>query len=302
MAETDDRKDRPRVNDKGAAQAAQRPAVAGGARVSDDSEQELKTLREMNELKTRFMSMAAHELNTPLTPIKIQLHVLRTNHQGFANSPEAARGLDLLDRNVQRLSRLVQDVLDATRLQSGHLPLRPANVSLNAIVAETVEGFQDAARQAGVELTFRPTTETEIKADPDRIAQLCSNLVANAIKFTPHGGRVEVSVQQEGDRLTLSIVDTGVGIRPDDVPRLAQPFTQLQTPINETRGTGLGLYICKGIAEEHGGRLSIDSKGIGRGTTVRVDLPRNLAGTSSKERDLSSPPPDTLEQRVRRIL
>jgi signal transduction histidine kinase len=230
---------------------------------------ELEHLKEIVEFKTRFMNMAAHELFTPLTPLKLQLALLKTGKEG-----ERAHALAILDRNVDRLTALTQDLLEAARIQAGALGLAKARVDLAAVVAEAVEPYKAVAQQKGIalELDARPTW---VSADARRVGQVVGNLVSNALKFTPRGGRVRIHVLPVLDGALVRVVDTGDGLRAEDVKRLFQPFTQVHDATKSaTPGTGLGLYICRAIVELHHGRIWCESDGPGRGSAFAFELPR----------------------------
>jgi PAS domain S-box-containing protein len=244
-----------------------------------EKEAETKRLKEQAAFKTQFLNNAAHELGTPLTPIKLQMASLRRSIFGEL-TPKQAEAVGLIDRNLERLSLLVGDLLDAARLQSGRLRVLSRPLSPAALVTDVVDSFAEKARVQGVSLASRGlATAAQVVGDESRLNQVLVNLVHNAIKFTPRGGRVEVSVQAEGGELVLSVSDTGLGMTEEQMARLFQPFTQVHdTTKHSLGGTGLGLYISKGIVEQHDGRLLCSSEGPGKGTTFEVRLPLARAG------------------------
>src|SRR5207245_1501770 len=152
-------------------------------------EREMDRLREQARFKTEFLRTAAHELGNPLTPIKIQLRMLKAfvAQPGYA---EARKGVEILDRNVERLHLLVRDMLESARLQAGRMRLAPRPMDLSHTVHEVIETFQEAAIQTGVALELEAPPELPLVADPDRLTQVLYNLVSNAMKFTPAGGRI----------------------------------------------------------------------------------------------------------------
>ncbi|MEA3202644.1 MAG: hypothetical protein QOI63_310 [Thermoplasmata archaeon] len=241
-------------------------------RALEAREREMDVLREQARFKTEFLRTAAHELGNPLTPIKIQLHLLkevvrRPEHAG------ARRGIDILDRNVARLHLLVRDMLESARLQAGRLSLAPRPMDLSDLVHEVAETFQEAAIQDGVALEVEAPPRFPLVADPDRLTQVLDNLVSNAMKFTPAGGRVHVSVQEEGALARITVQDSGAGFTADQAGGLFQPFGQVHDAVPGKGGTGLGLYISKGIVEQHGGELTARSDGPGTGATFTVRVP-----------------------------
>ena len=238
-----------------------------------EQRQELEHLREVDLFKTRFMNMAAHELNTPLTPIKLQMHVLKTRSDMSPSEPQK-RSIDLLDRNFRRLSGLVGDLLDSSRLQSDRMPVRPKPLDMAAVINDVVESFRPAAAEVGVTLKPEVAGSLPCKADADRITQAITNLLSNALKFTPNGGSVTIRAQGIEDRVRVEVKDTGVGLSPDQVGRLFKPFEQVhESQIANKGGSGLGLYITRGILELHGGRIWVESKGAGQGSTFIFEIP-----------------------------
>lgn len=233
----------------------------------------LERLEEMNEFRTTFVNMAAHELNTPLTPLALQLDLLRGGRYGDLTDKQYD-ALGLLDRNLTRMSLLVQDMLDATRLQSDRLKLLRADVDLDTIVHEMAETFREPARLEQISISEHRTGSLLMKADPRRIQQVVSNLLSNAIKFTPEGGAVTVTTERLDDHVRIAVMDTGPGLSADQIAKLFEPFVQVhQKPPKGRRGTGLGLYISRGIVEQHGGTIEVTSDGPGKGSTFAFTLP-----------------------------
>lgn len=237
-------------------------------------EMEVRRLEEVNRFKTEFINSAAHELNTPLTPLLLQTHRLRT---AKALEPEERERLvGVLDRNLRRLAHLVQDMLDVARLQSGRLRLDRTPFDARRVLAESAETFADASRAKDVRVVVQAEEALPALGDARRIGQVLDNLVANAIKFTPPGGTITVEGHRDGDGPVLRVSDTGLGLRPDQVASLFQPFVRLHADLG-IPGTGLGLYICRGIVEGHGGTIACESAGPGHGTTFTVRLPADPA-------------------------
>lgn len=236
-------------------------------RTALEQQRELARLREMDEWKTRFINVAAHELLTPLTPMKLQLDLLR---QGG----DLHESLQVIDRNFRRLQRITSDILDGARLQAGRLTILPQTLDLAAVVREAVESFRAPAIAAGLALTLRAPEPLRVTADAQRIGQVLDNLLANAVKFTPAGGEVAIEAIRRDREAVVSVRDTGIGIPPEKVGGLFQPFTQAHDPAKVTRtGSGLGLYISKGIVEKHGGRIWCGPGGPGKGATFTFTIP-----------------------------
>jgi signal transduction histidine kinase len=232
------------------------------------------------------MNTVAHELFTPLTPIQIQLHILRERSQD--RPEEELRALQMVARNFDRLKMLVTDVLDAVRAQAGHLAVRKRPTDLAALVAQTAETFRSVAAAEGVRLVEHTEGSCQAEVDPQRVSQVLYNLVSNAIKFTPRGGSVRLRLLQEGDACVLRVEDTGIGMTAEQLERLFQPFSQVHGPALSRGGTGLGLHISKEIIELHGGTLTATSAGPGRGSCFQLRFP--VASAQAPEAQAAAPP------------
>ncbi|MEA3190816.1 MAG: hypothetical protein QOD77_1398 [Thermoplasmata archaeon] len=241
-----------------------------------EAEEELRAaytrLQQVDQSRIHFLNTAAHELGTPLTPLVLQMRVLKGMLD--AAPPETRRSLAVVERSVQRLQSLVQDLLDAARLESGQLRMNLRDLDATLLAHQAAESFAHVARQARVTLDVQAKGRVAVRADPARLGQVLDNLVGNALKFTPAGGRVVVRAEADGDAAVVSVADTGIGIPADAIPKLFQPFSQVHDPMKvNASGTGLGLYISKAIVEALGGKVEATSAGAGRGTTVTLRLP-----------------------------
>jgi signal transduction histidine kinase len=234
---------------------------------------EVEAVRQVNQAKTQFINTAAHELSTPMTPIVLQVAVLRGQDTG--NLTERQRhAVDVLARNVARLNALLHDVLDSARLQSDRFLMAKAPTDLAPLLAEAVADYETGARDKGVAILLSCPAPLVVPVDAKRVAQVVGNLLANAVKFTPPGGSVVVTALPQEGQARVEVADTGAGVAPEEMPRLFQPFAQ----VHERRdprapSTGLGLYISKGIVEHHGGAIGCDSAGPGKGATFWFTLP-----------------------------
>jgi signal transduction histidine kinase len=220
--------------------------------------------------REQVLRVVSHDLKNPLHTIDMVAQVLVDLPLSDA---ERETQLQIVRRTVNRMSRLVRDLLDSTRSQSGHaIPVVTAPVDVAELVSDTVEQFREQARDARQRLEGAAAEGVRpVLADRDRLLQVLSNLVGNALKFTPEGGRVQVRAEPEGGRLVrFSVVDTGIGIPAESMPHLFEPFWQASA--RATLGTGLGLSIARGIVEAHGGRLSVDST-PGEGSTFVFTVP-----------------------------
>ncbi len=258
-----------------------RQRAAAEVKAAAEREAEVDKLRAMNEFKTHFLNMAAHELNTPLTPLRLQLHLLKAGQMGDLNERQS-RAVTVLDRNVLRLTGLVGEILEVARLQSGRLKLSVGPVALDEVVDEVLGSFADAARGVGVDLSFAGVQNFTVRADRNRLTQVMFNLVSNALKFTPAGGRIVVEATTRGDMVEVAVIDSGMGLGPDQIEKLFQPFVQVHDPMLVTAtGTGLGLYISKGLVEAQGGTIAVTSAGPGHGCAFRFTLPASSAAQTS---------------------
>lgn len=232
---------------------------------------QIERLEEINALKTQLLNMASHELNTPIAALRLQLHMLKLG--GEEKDPRRAKALKLLERNVDRLAMLVKDVLDVARMQSGQLKLRSEVIDLAPVMDEAGELYAQAYIEKGVNLRV-DAKELRVNADPQRLTQVFLNLLSNALKFTDPGGEVVLSGKVENDHVILRVKDSGPGLLPEQIARLFQPFSQVHDASTEGKGgTGLGLHICRGIVEQHHGRIWCESEGLGHGTSFVVSLP-----------------------------
>ena len=226
-------------------------------------------LVEIDTLKDEFVSSVSHELRTPLTSISGYVELLLEDEPD-----EEKRGyLAIVDRNAHRLLGLVSDLLFTARLQEGRLELDRSEVDLTELVRHAVESARPRSETSSVELTVEIEGVVQVHGEQARLAQLLDNLVSNAIKFTPQGGRVTVRLTGGDGLARIEVTDTGIGIPDQEREKLFERFFRSQTALErQIQGTGLGLYISKAIVEAHGGRIGVHSR-EGLGTTFVVELP-----------------------------
>jgi signal transduction histidine kinase len=228
--------------------------------------------RELDRLKDDFVATVSHELRTPLTSMMGFLEMLRDEEAGTL-SEEQSRFLAIVYRSSERLQRLVGDLLFVARLDANGLQMRYGDVQVDDVVRECVEASSAIARSRDIEVVADLPEVPSIRGDRERLGQLVSNLVSNAIKFTPDRGHVTVRTRAEGAVLALEVEDDGIGIPEAEQSRVFQRFFRSSTATQQAiPGTGLGLVISKAIAEAHGGTMSLRSE-EGRGTCFRVELP-----------------------------
>lgn len=250
----------------------ERKRMAEADKLALARQMEITRLQEVDRIRTQLLNVASHELNTPLTPLRLQLHLLSDGRLGPLNAAQD-RAVWVLDRNVQRLSALVRDILDVARLQGGRLPMRRSRSELCAIVREAAQTFTEAAAEAGVDLRIEAEANVPVLADPDRLGQVVVNLLSNALKYAGRDGKVRVTCHASGEGGKLVVEDDGIGLDPHQVMRLFKPFEQVHAEGQQQEGTGLGLYISKGIVERHGGWLKAESDGPGLGTRFTAWVP-----------------------------
>jgi PAS domain S-box-containing protein len=227
---------------------------------------------EANRLKDEFLATLSHELRTPLNAMIGWVRILRTQPLD-----EGSRGkaLDTIERNAAVQARLVQDLLDVSSIITGKLRLTVAPLDLRDVVRAAVETVTPAADAKGVEIRRGDGHPVPITGDAGRLQQVVWNLLTNAVKFTPPGGRVDIVLTETAEAVRLAITDSGTGIAPDLLPFIFERFRQGDSSIDRGHGgLGLGLAIVKHVVEAHGGSVRASSEGRGRGATFFVDLPR----------------------------
>jgi PAS domain S-box-containing protein len=233
-------------------------------------------LRELDRLKDEFVAAVSHELRTPLTSILGYLELVLDDTERLDD--QHREFLNVIERNANRLLRLVGDLLFVAQVEANKLTLARSELELDALVEECVEAAGPRAAEGGVTLGSETELEGALSGDPARLAQLVDNLISNAIKFTPAGGRVLVRLARSNGSAVLEVEDTGMGISADEQAHLFERFYRTRSAgENAIPGTGLGLSIAQEIAQAHGGHIGVTSE-EGVGTTFRVELPLTGAG------------------------
>jgi PAS domain S-box-containing protein len=262
--------------------------LRGFAKVTRDmsDRKRVEALEEAGQQTRDFLAMLAHELRNPLAPLRNAVSVLRNRATGD-HMLEASR--DMIARQVDHLARLVDDLLDVSRITTGKIGLQRERVDAAAIVSGAVESCRsmiDAKSQA-LELDF-PREAIWINADPTRLSQVVQNLVNNAVKYTPVGGRIEVGLHREGESAVIRVEDNGIGIAPAFLPKVFDLFVQANSALARTEGgLGLGLALVRQIVEMHGGSVEAASEGEGRGARFTVRLPSVARGAEAPEQPQS---------------
>jgi two-component system CheB/CheR fusion protein len=239
----------------------------------------LLALRDADHRKDQFLAMLAHELRNPLGPVLNATHLLGNPMLG---QDSAARARKILDRQVRHMARLLDDLLDVSRISRGKVELEREAVDASALTREVVGDHLESFRSAGLALNLAVVVEPLfVHADRTRLAQVIGNLLSNALKFSERGQSVSVRVELDapGGCVVLTVRDEGMGIEPALLGRIFRPFEQADTSLARHRGgLGLGLALVDGLVTLHGGRVSASSGGLGQGAEIRVELPLHLAG------------------------
>jgi signal transduction histidine kinase len=237
-----------------------------------------RELTEANRMKDIFLATLSHELRTPLTPVLGWVNLLRTSGAG-ADPALLSQGLEAIDRNARLQARLIDDLLDISRIVSGKLRLEWEVVDLCQVVSAAVETVRAAADEQKLELqVVCPDAPLVVRGSSVRLQQIVWNLLTNAVKFTPRGGRVVARLACEDDEASVTVEDTGSGIAPEFLPHVFDRFRQADGSTTRAHGgLGLGLAIVRALAELHGGRVTAESEGLGRGARFIFTLPRAAA-------------------------
>lgn len=247
--------------------------------LQDDIEQ----LKELERLKADFVSTVSHELRTPLTSMRGALGLLLAGAGGELN-PKGRELLRIALNNTDRLIRLINDILDIEKIDAGHVQIRRDRLALRPLLETTLTGLEGLARDAGVVLELKDVPDSELIGDSDRLIQVFTNLVSNAVKFSPKDMPVEVSATLEDENLRISVRDHGPGIPKEFASRIFGRFQQAGgAESRRSGGTGLGLSIAKAIAELHGGRVGFEDPAEGSGTIFFVILPAAPAAMTSED-------------------
>lgn len=231
-----------------------------------------KRLRETDRRKDEFLATLAHELRNPLAPISNAVEFLKAK---ASTEPSFAWGLGVIGRQVQTMARLLEDLLDVSRISRNKLALRKERIDLMAVIQRAVETSRPVIDIGGHELSISlPHEPVMLEADPVRLAQVFSNLLNNAAKYTPGGGHIRLTATRDGNDITVSIKDDGIGISAEMLPRLFQIFSQAEPALERSQGgLGIGLSLVRGLVELHGGRIEAQSDGPGHGSEFIIRLP-----------------------------
>jgi signal transduction histidine kinase len=262
-----------------------------------ERERLVEQLREADRKKDDFIALLAHELRNPLAPIRNGLQIIRLSADREVRMAAQA----MMDRQMAHMVRLVDDLLDVSRISRNKMELRRSRLTLAEAVSGAVETAGPAVEEAGHELTVSlPRRPVYLDADLTRLAQVFANLLTNSAKYTPRGGKIWLAAERRGGEVAVSVRDTGIGIPADSLPAIFDMFSQVDRSIERsTGGLGIGLALVKGLVEMHGGTVTAESDGDGRGSTFTVTMPV-LAGDA--EPAAAAPPADAPRGPGRRVL
>jgi two-component system CheB/CheR fusion protein len=259
-----------------------------------------EALRKEAQEKDRFLAVLSHELRNPLAPLRTSLEILR---QGKAHAADRDKSLEVMNRQLFRLTSLVDQLMDAARISSGKIVLDREDLDLVSLVRSAVDDHASVLADAGLELeTQLDERPLAVNGDRLRLSQVVGNLLMNAAKFTDPGGKITVTVRSDGGEAVVTVTDTGIGIEPEMLDELFQPFAQALRSVGRTRGgLGLGLALVRGLVDSHGGRAEARSAGPGHGANFGIRLPL-LTGSRAR---LAEPRPEgdiSPGNHVRRVL
>ena len=250
-------------------------------------------LRDADRRKDEFLATLAHELRNPLAPIRNAVQLLK---QRSLAAPQASTARDIIERQVQHMVRLVDDLLDVSRITLGQVNLKREQLALGAVLGDALEAARPAIEAAGHALDVHlPGEPLLLEGDATRLSQVFQNLLDNAAKYTPRGGRIGVTAERRGTEAVVLVSDTGLGVPREMQERIFELFTRSHAGGDvKITGLGVGLALSRQLVELHGGRMSVESEGAGRGTTFLVYLPvlASLPAASPSERDSKSPVTD----------
>ena len=257
--------------------------IIGASKIARDITEQRRLRKEAEQasrMKDEFLAMLSHELRTPLNTIVGYAAMLR---KGIMEEPQRSKAVDVIHRNAQTLTRLVGELLDTSRIVTGEIRLDVRDCNLSALAHEAVENIRPSADAKGILLEAAIEPGVAIRGDRDRLRQVMWNLLTNAVKFTPSGGRIEIRLSVEPVEARFAVRDTGIGLTAEALPHVFQRFWQGEAGRSrEHGGLGLGLALSRHFVELHGGRIGAKSAGAGKGTEVWVELPRKMNAAAAE--------------------
>lgn len=260
-----------------------------------------QAIKDSDRRKDEFLATLAHELRNPLAPLRTGLEVMKL----CTNQGTCERAREMMERQLRHMVRLIDDLLDISRIGRGKIELKREGVAVRSVVEHAVETSRPLIEAGGHQLTVNtPDTPIWIDGDLTRLAQVVGNLLNNSAKYTPQGGRIELTVSIEGDQAVIRVADNGIGISPESLPRVFDLFAQSSEDGRTQGGLGIGLSLVRSLVEMHGGCVAVHSPGIGQGSTFTVRLPLAAPGRAdvhTREPD-AEPEPERAAAVRRRVL
>jgi PAS domain S-box-containing protein len=242
---------------------------------------DISKFREAEELKSTFISIISHELRTPVALIKGYVGTLRREDAQW--DPKVVRdSLAVIEEEADRLTNLIDDLLDASRLQAGALALNLSEVEIDQLSRQLAKRFQTQTEKHTFEVDFAPDFPC-VAADEERLTQVLNNLLSNAVKYSPTGGRIQIQGRVRPDDILICVMDEGPGIAQEDIPHIFDRFYRSSEAAQKTKGAGLGLYLAKAVVEAHGGNIWIDNQSK-KGTSICFSLPKSQSKRTPNER------------------
>ncbi|MEW6619032.1 MAG: ATP-binding protein [bacterium] len=239
---------------------------------SERLERTNKELEELNRMKSEFVSIVSHELRTPLTTMKEFVSLILDEIPGKINK-EQNEFLSIINENINRLARLINNMLDLSRIESGRMELNRKEIDITTVAEQVIKFLHAQAKEKNILIENLLPADLSVYADMDKTSQILTNLVDNAIKFTQKGGKVTIEGKRVNNQVQISIIDTGIGIAKESIPQIFERFQRIELLADQqARGTGLGLSICKALIEMHHGKIWVESE-VGKGSNFTFSLP-----------------------------
>ncbi|HUJ27703.1 MAG TPA: CHASE domain-containing protein [Myxococcales bacterium] len=253
--------------------------LAAQASIALDNARLLRDVQESDKRKDEFLAVLGHELRNPLAPMVTALEVARRDPRSLE------RQLGIVERQAQHMVRIVDDLLDTSRISRGKIELRKQQIPVRDVLGRAADAVSPLAKARDQKLSVSlPARDVQIEADPVRLEQILGNLLSNAVKYTPIGGTVELSAAESGGWLTIRVRDTGIGVPREAQAKLFEPFVQVEGAKDyATGGLGIGLALVRGLVQLHGGTVAVESEGAGRGSMFTVRLPGAIEGATPAE-------------------
>lgn len=259
-----------------------------------------EALRQADRRKDEFLATLAHELRNPLAPMRTSLDILRHLK---VKDPLIDRSVETMERQMSQMTRLIDDLMDVSRITRNRLEMRKSRVALSDVLRNGIESCRTVIDDTNQTLTVNaPDEDVHLDADAIRIGQVIANLLNNASKYTPDGGRITLDAEADNDTVTIKVLDNGIGVDAEDLPHLFEPFYQVNRTVQRSQGgLGIGLTLVRTIVEMHGGTISAHSDGPGKGTQFTMRIPRHVCD----ETELAAPALDLAKKvspNARRVL